>query len=328
MKKLVILLACSLAWAQPLPGNPTRGDVRVVVLSDINPSYGSTEYTAGVLQAVRHTTELWRPDLVLSAGDLVAGQKHDLPAARFGEMWAAFDRSIAAPLREAGIPLGVAMGNHDASSLRRADGSYAFGRERVAATRYWLEHTPDLNFVDRATFPFDYSFRSGKVFVLVWDASSARLSEATLAWAREALTGPEAQGAGLRLVIGHLPLYGIAEGRNSPGEVLENGDALRERLEAYGVHLYISGHHHAYYPAKRGELALLHTGGTPPRRLLGSDGPPRTAVTVMDIDFGEAGAGVRYTSYDLATFAEVELESLPESIDGLGGRVVRLDLAE
>jgi hypothetical protein len=132
----------------------------------------------------------------------------------------------------------------------------------------------------------------------------------------------------MRIVLGHLPLYGVAEGRNRPGEVLRDGERLREMLEAHGVHLYISGHHHAYYPAKRGNLHLLHSGGVGPRRLLGSDLPPRTTVTVMDLDLGGEEPLIRYTTFDLAGFAEIDIDALPESIDGLNGRVVRVDVAD
>jgi 3',5'-cyclic AMP phosphodiesterase CpdA len=317
-------------FAQTVPFDPPRGDVRAVILSDINSAYGSTSYTPGIMNAVQTILEVWRPDLVLSPGDLVAGQSAALPDQRFAEMWAAFDDSIARPLREAGIPFGVALGNHDASSSRRADGRFAFEREREAAAAYWreAEHDPGLAFVDHEDFPFHYTFTLNGVFVLVWDASSAYIPESRLDWARRSLASPAAQNARLRLVIGHLPLFGVAQGRNQPGEVLRGGDALREMLESYRVHSYISGHHHAYYPAKRGDLYLLSSGGVGPRRLLGSQEPPRTTVTVMDIDFTAATPAIRYTTYDLASHEVIDIRNLPESIDGLNGRIVRMDLAE
>lgn len=47
---------------------------RIVVISDINGSYGSTEYNPRVKQAVERIQDM-QPDLVISAGDMVAGQK-------------------------------------------------------------------------------------------------------------------------------------------------------------------------------------------------------------------------------------------------------------
>lgn len=324
---LLLALALACAFAQAPGSEPARGTLRLVVLSDINGPYGATAYDAGVLWALRQITESWRPDLVLLAGDLVAGQDHGLPDARFEEMWAAFDHHIAAPLRAAKIPYAAAMGNHDASSLRRADGGFAFAREREAAARYWQEQTPALAFVDAAGFPFDYSFSSGELFVLVWDASSAELSPETRAWAARALASPAAQGARLRLVMGHLPLYGVAEGRNRPGEVLEGGEGLRAMLEAQGVALYVSGHHHAFFLGKRGELIMLFAGGLPPRRLLGSETPPWSTVTLLDLDLAEAPQ-LRVTGYVLVSGEVIAMDELPERIDGLGGAVTRLDLSD
>ena len=198
---------------------------------------------------------------------------------------------------------------------------------------YWLEpqHEARLAYHDRADFPFNYSFvftppgRPDKaVFILVWDASSATLTEAQRAWVEGELESPAAQGAALRLVIGHLPLYGVSADKNKPGEVLEGGDALRELLERHGVHTYISGHHAAYFPGKRGALELLSTGGVGARQLLGSDAPPRSTVTVMDVDFEPLD--VRYTTFDVFSFNAIPLESLPERLDGLNGEVIRRDL--
>lgn len=47
---------------------------RVVVLSDLNESYGSTRYSKHVDQAIERTTAL-KPDLAISTGDAGAGQR-------------------------------------------------------------------------------------------------------------------------------------------------------------------------------------------------------------------------------------------------------------
>jgi hypothetical protein len=57
---------------------------------------------------ITRITDVWRPDIVLSAGDMVAGQKADLPDTRFPEMWA-FDAAVAAH-SGIGIPFGFALG--------------------------------------------------------------------------------------------------------------------------------------------------------------------------------------------------------------------------
>ncbi len=47
---------------------------RVVVLSDFNGRYGNTDYLESVDAAVQRTIAL-RPELVISTGDMVAGQR-------------------------------------------------------------------------------------------------------------------------------------------------------------------------------------------------------------------------------------------------------------
>lgn len=323
---LVLALLTILSAANGQLFDPARGELRFVVFNDFNSSYGQTSYVPAVLQAVELIGEVWLPDLVLGAGDLVAGQSRLLPDDSFEEMWAAFDRYIAEPLRRAGIPYAFAMGNHDASSLRRADGAYLFRREREAARSYWQQpmyHT-NLAYLDRSDFPFHYSFTFGPVFIAVWDASSAQLKPEQLTWLEQELSRPEAAGAALRLVMGHLPLYGVAVGRNLAGEVLPDGDAIRDLLESHAVDTYISGHHHAYYPGRRGALNLLNTGGVGPRPLLGAPLRSRTTLTLMDIDLEPVQ--VRYTTFDIATWRVIDIEDLPEHIDGVGGTIRRMDL--
>ena len=323
----LLLLLLSLTGFSSAQTNPPRGDVRVVVLSDFNPSYGETVYSPQVARVMRAVPEVWRPDLFLSAGDLVGGQKASLPDERFPQMWAAFDATVTAPLRGANVPYAFAMGNHDGSGLRTPDGTFVFGRERDAARDYWQQTQAEtqLEFQDAADFPFNYSFIFGNIFFTVWDVSSATVTEAQLAWLRGELASQEAHTAPLRVLVGHLPLYGVSEEKNKPGEVLTGGDALRRTLESLGVDLYISGHHAAYYPAKVGDLTLLNTGGVGARRLLGSDAPPQSAVTVLDITFEPLE--LRLMTFDTATFEELELASLPEKLYGLNGPLTRIDLA-
>ena len=307
---------------------PERGDVRVVVLGDFNGSYGSLHYSPQVEEILDNVIQTWRPDLFLSAGDVIGGQSASLPTERFAEMWGAFDAQIAAPLRAAGIPYAFAVGNHDGSSLpSNTDNTFIFQRERTAARAYWRSPLYDANlpYQSRANFPFNYSFTFREIFFAVWDASSAAITDAQKAWLERELSSPAAQTAPLRVLLGHLPLYGVSEEKNRPGEVLADGNALRAWLEGHGVDLYISGHHAAYYPAKVSEVTLLHSGGIGARRLLGNGAEPRSTVTVMDIDLNPVR--LRLTTFDAAGLEVVSLETLPESLDGLNGPLTRLDLA-
>jgi hypothetical protein len=299
---------------------------RVVVISDMNGPYGSTAYGAEVSTAVALIRERWRPDLVLVAGDMIAGQRPSLTDDNVRAMWAAFDAVVRAPLHAAGIPFAITLGNHDGSAYP------AHARDRALAIEHWRARgdATGIDFVDRTHFPVHYSFRQGPLFVVAWDAASGTTSSDTaqLRWLDTQLTGAAARAARFRVVLGHLPLYAVAEGRDRPGEVLDDADALRERLERLGVNLYISGHHHAYYPGRRGALELLHTGalGAGPRPLLGTaEAAPRTATI---LDFDERSADVRYTTLVIDSSGvrgSVELDALPPRIDGHNGFVLRRD---
>lgn len=314
---------------------PPRGDLRIVVISDFNSAYGSTTYEPEVDRAIALIPD-WQPDLVMGGGDMVAGQKLSLTPENIQAMWQAFDSRVASKLRQAGVPFGFTIGNHDGSGALDADGQFKFARDRTIAADYWQNptHDPLLNFIDRRNFPFYYSFRlttrtsnPQEVFFLVWDASTAKIPADQLAWVEASLASAVAQSANLRIAIGHLPLYAVAVGRNKPGEILDNAEQLRLLLERYGVHTYISGHHHAYFPGHRGELQLLHAGaiGSGPRQLLNSDRPPQKTLTVMDLELSTPST--TYTTYDLQTLKVVDIRQLPRMIIGINGMELRRDIS-
>lgn len=303
----------------PLPiHDPPRGDVRLVILGDFNGPYGSVDYPAPLTRALLAVVDVWRPDLLLSPGDVIAGQSRDLPDDRFEAMWAAFDTIVAAPLRSAGIDYAVALGNHDASSLRGSGGANLFERERQAAAEYWATRRPDLAFHDDSGYPFDHSFTAHGLFVVVLDASSATVTAEQRTWLATELASRAAGSAAARIVIGHLPLVPISTGRDAPGEYVHDGEGLATVLLAGSVDLYVSGHHAAYYPGRLGDVELLFAGGVGGRRLLGSDAAPRSTVTVVDV-WLEPGASERqaaftYTTFDLATMTVVDPSELPAAV--------------
>lgn len=307
--------------------DPPRADVRLVVISDINGPYGATTYDAEVHRAIA-LIPAWKPDLVISGGDMIAGQDRTLTPAKIEAMWAGFDEAIAAPLRRAGLPFGFTIGNHDASRAVGARG-WLYAQERDMAAAYWNNpaHDPGLSFLDRAKFPFYYTFRQGEVFFLVWDASSGLAMPADdRAWVEASLASEAAQSARLRLVIGHLPLYAVAVNRDKVGEVMDDADQWRSLLERYRVHTYISGHHHAYYPGHRGRLDMLHAGamGSGPRQLLVGGAPPRKTVTLVDIAIDTATTV--YTTFDMQAMTLVDQHTLPRLIVGHNGMVLRRDV--
>ena len=307
---------------EDLPDPVERGDIRFFIMSDLNSSYGSTDYQWQV-----DSTVVWlpryAPDMVLSAGDLVAGQLRDLTDDEIAAMWDGFEEHIADSLRAYGIPYAPAMGNHDGSNAHED-----FQRERDNAKEYFNRDEFDwgISFVDEANFPFWYSFEIGDIFFVVWDATSAQVPEECLQWAEEQLASERAQNAEMRMMMGHLSLYPVAVGRNRPGELLYDPDELLAMMEEYEVHTYISGHNHAYYPGRRGEVDLLHTGatGSGPRQVIGNPDEPRHTFTIVDI-WPEEGRTI-YTTVDARTAEIIEKSELPKYTEGINGYVMRRDL--
>lgn len=291
---------------------------RIVVISDLNNAYGAVDYEPEVLATIDKIIHEWKPQLVLCGGDMVAGQRPSLSDSRVDSMWMAFDTFVAKPLRDAGIPFAFTIGNHDGSGYPN------HARDRLSASKYWNDprHTPDLDFIDRGEFPFWYSFRSGPVFIASWDASTESIPQENLSWLESQLSTDAATQARYRFTVGHLPLYGVAIGRDTKGNVIAQADSMRSWLETKDVDLYVSGHHHAWYPGRHTYLNLLNAGaiGSGPRSLLdGSE--PRKTVTVIDIPLD--GSPWLETTYDAATWEVIAPSTLPATLETLNGTIIR-----
>lgn len=308
---------------------PTRGDVRLLVISDLNSAYGSTEYEQEVHQAIKLIPH-WSPDVILCGGDMIAGQKTSLTDTQVRAMWTAFDRHIAKPIRDLNIPFGFTIGNHDGSgSFSNRENRFFHQRDRNLAREYWQNpnHNPQINFVDRTHFPFYYTFMEKDIFFLVWDASFRNISSQQLAWAEQALQSATAKQAKMRIAIGHLPLYGVAIGRDRDGEVLDEAEFLQNFLELNDVHTYISGHHHAYYPAHKNNLQMLHAGvlGGGARRLIAGDSQPMKNITVIDVNFDDPNL-TTYTTYDVRNLQVINDQRLPRLLMAHNGMILRRDV--
>jgi len=316
----VVLLAFGLvAAAEGAQPSPARGKTRVVVLSDFNDSYGSVRYSHHVDDAVTRTIELM-PDLVISTGDMVAGQRLS-PLLERGEveaMWSAFHQRVSDRLARAGLPFAVTPGNHDASSGNR------FQVERQVYRQQWLPRRPALQFVDADSYPFRYAFALRDVLFISLDATRVgHLSGADKDWLRLLLVreGPRFRH---RVVFGHLPLWPFTEGRET--EIL--GDTELEAILRDGrVDLHLSGHHHAYYPGFKDGVRYVSQAclGAGPRTLLGAGGRSTRSVTV--IDFDESGA-IRVDALGGPDYLQpVARSTLPPRIESRWGTIVRDDLA-
>ncbi len=312
--KRVVADAVRLVTLEKFPdAYPDRGNLRVAVISDLNASLGSATYEWQVDSIMRRIPRIWRPDLVVCGGDMVAGQGPITNPATIRNMWRGFDRSVLQPLRsgtgsDSMVPFAFTIGNHDGVRTE------AYRLERELTKEYWDTTNVNLHFIDKTHFPYYYSFQSGDIFVASWDASSATITEENLAWLRREMSRPEARAARMRFVMGHLPLYSVAQERDAPGNVLNNKEQLRALLEELDVHTYLSGHHHAYYPGKRGKLELLNAGaaGSGPRPWLSLDKAPVNTITIMDIFYEKDS--VAYTTYDIAKPNAADMTRFDESI--------------
>ncbi|NEP61815.1 MAG: metallophosphoesterase [Symploca sp. SIO2G7] len=303
---------------------PKRGDVRAVVISDLNGRYGSTDYRREVMTGISILPQ-WEPDIVLCVGDMVAGQSISLNVSEVRAMWDGFNNLILKPIRDADIPYALTIGNHDASNQTRGDGSYIYTIDRDVTSRYWQAHQNDLalQYIDTGDFPYYYSFKQNNIFYIVWDASSANVPPSQVAWADQQLSSAVAQEAKFRIALGHLPLYAISQGRDRYGEFLNNADRLQALLKRHHVHIYMSGHHHAYYPGHANDLNLLHCGalGSGPRTWLNRTDTAMQTLTVLDFFFDTDDTV--YTTYNMNTLELVDNQTLPRQIVGPTGRVLR-----
>ena len=293
-----------------------RAALRIGLISDLNSSYGSTSYIPAVQQGLDQLIAL-QPDLVVCAGDMVAGQKRGLSGQQLDAMWRGFETAVLQRLQRAGIPLLPAIGNHD--------GSPGFPADRAAVRRFWtpLRSRIGLKLVDASQFPFRYTVLQDGIFWLVWDASSARVPEDQLAWAQQQLASDAARAARARFIVGHLPLVGVGQGKDRPGEVLDRGGALQSLMENARVQAYISGHHHAWFSGRRGQLDLIQLGalGSGPRRLLDGGAPAQQTFTLLEIDGGRSA--IRETTYAVATGQPLAWSMLPARLNTRAGLLQR-----
>ena len=210
----------------------------IALISDLNGRYGSDTYHDRVDQAIGAVIRL-QPDLVISTGDMVAGQKQPhLDRARLDRMWAAFNASVADPLVRAGVPLAVTPGNHDGSAFP----GFALERERFDAQ--WRARQPALQILPGSEWPRRYAARLGGVLLIAFDGTRpGRLPDPEREFVA-AMLREHGHGASATIVFSHLPMWPFATGREQ--EILDD-PGLLALLHDHGVDVYASGHHHVFY---------------------------------------------------------------------------------
>ncbi len=245
--------------------------LRLAIISDLNGRYGSDEYDDEVNRAIDMIIAD-HPDIVINAGDMVAGQK---PKLDYKKMWSSFHENVTNRFLEAKIPMAQVPGNHDGSAYPK------YENERAIYIDEWTTHRPDLDYVNDEQYPLNYSFTINDVFFIALDTTKLEpLPDEQLAWLEEQLqNNPTKHGA---VIFIHVPLFPITTIK--PTETLRD-DRLADLFSQYGVQLVISGHQHAYFPAKYKGVTYLHAGalGGGPRPIRQNDGIAPKTLTFINL---------------------------------------------
>ncbi len=254
----------------PAPNLPAPPDtLKIAVISDINGSYGSLYYLPSVKAAVQNIIQN-HYDFVVSPGDLVAGQKHGL---NYDMLWKTFHYEIGDVFFDNNLEFIFAPGNHDASAYP------GYEIERMAFARAFENRHPRAPLIEGSHFPFYYGVIIRDVRVIALDITRPiHDSDPQLDWLENVLNAPIRPRA--TIVLGHLPLSPV--NLSQFWEVASSQRLLR-LLQHSPNTIYISGHHHIYYPGHIGELRTIAAPalGAGARSLLGA--PPVTGFVQITI---------------------------------------------
>lgn len=294
--------------------------LKILLISDLNGSYGSLTYSPDVTAVLNEIGKI-KPDLILCGGDMVAGQKASLTEQNIVEMWQSFKKVVFDPIKKEKIPFGFTLGNHDASPN--------FLKDKAIATQFWKaeQEGTRLTFVDSTNYPFYFSYLKNNVFFISWDAAGAKIKPELYEWMKEQTNLPVAKNARMRILLGHLPLYGIVAAKNKPGEVNADPDGALTFFKTHGIDMYISGHQHAYYPATKDGIQLLNSGciGDGPRPILGYSELGKKAYTIIEIPVKKP-LSFTQRSFVPVTNEEINRSNLPDSVIGFNGVIHRIGL--
>jgi len=330
LNKRAITLTCLLftGWLMGLPGvfaqslNPQQqyAPVTIAVISDLNGSYGSSKYDKPIPAVISHIRDL-QPDLVISTGDMIAGQRFRplLRRPQLEAMWASFHNKVSDPITTASIPLAITAGNHDASLSRK------FRLEREIYETQWKARVPKVDFIERSQYPFYYAFEIKNVLFIGLDASIVGpLSTQQFSWLQTLLE----QNAGKfrqTIAFSHLPIWPVAQSRERD---IIGDPKLEDLLLSYQVGLYLSGHHHTYYPGYKDGILYVSQArlGSGRRKYIGSNLSSDRGFTLIEIDEKNR---IHVNGYNASDMDQaIDIKSLPQQIKSQHARLIREDLID
>ena len=144
------------------------------------------------------------------------------------------------------------------------------------------------------------------------------LSQTQLNWIDKVLATP----ARKKIVYGHLPLFPFAKGRHR--EVLDEV-RLEHILDNHNVDIFISGHHHVYYPGTTESMKMLSVPclGNGARILRGTESRSSKGIVKIKIQGNE----LNLEGYNAADdFSLIPKSTLPTYLDFETIRIWRDDL--
>ena len=289
----------------------------IALISDLNGRYGSDEYHQRVDAAIAAVVRV-QPELVISTGDMVAGQRRPLLVPEeLDRMWSAFNLAVTEPLAEAGIPFAITPGNHDASAFP------GFERERERFEAQWRDRLPPgLDLLPGSQWPRRYAGRLGDLLLVAFDGTRpGPLPPSEYDFLRRMLEA-HSHAARATIVFSHLPLWPFARGRER--EIIDDPELLA-LLHRTGVDVYASGHHHLFY-AGIDSAGLVHVSvgalGGNARAFAGGEERQPHGVALLDV----APRGISARALTAPAFDEpLQSEQLPAEVSGPLGRLRRLE---
>jgi len=288
----------------------------ILILNDINGAYGEIGYSPEIQKVISESIETWQVKLVISPGDLIAGQSLKLTKQNIENMWQGFKTQVLLPFQLSDIPFAASFGNHDGSKYQdnkqNDTQEYKYVSEREIAKFFWLKNKAELNYLSQNNYPFFYSFDFANTLFVMIDASGFQMSKQEFLLIENML---KANDVNKRIiVVGHLPLTGIAINRNKFGEVIESSTELMSLFQQYDVDMYISGHQHVYYPALHQGVILLNSGGTPPRALVDQEKIANSCITVLSINADDQQ--FFSTTYNLKDLTKLDESKILDKVKG------------
>ncbi|OGS06853.1 MAG: hypothetical protein A2270_11825 [Elusimicrobia bacterium RIFOXYA12_FULL_51_18] len=224
----IVLLFCMFAGAAK-GERESSGFFRFVVMSDLNPGCGETSVTGDFKKTNDVVINKIKPSFILIAGDMIGVMKGDncLPPSAYPKMWKSFFAEIER-YYEAGIPVYISAGNHDAGYKD------ALGIYRAEWSDY--QHKP-LNTI--GDFPLYYSFNIKNNHFISMPVYKLPVENEALVWLEQDLNQARKQYENV-FVFQHVPVKG-AGCKGEPGIGRTYAEMLKGKVGAV-----FTGHEHCY----------------------------------------------------------------------------------